>query len=72
MQADALTSELSGIGTGSVAIPENYQAFSISPIFFHTAFQKGKYEIMSLAFPLCDISFSPSLAAFKTFPYYSF
>ena len=29
LQADALTSELSGIGTGSVAIPENYQAFSI-------------------------------------------
>ena len=72
LRADALTSELPGIGTGSVAIPENYQAFSISPIFFHTASQKGKYEITKYGFSMCDISFSPCLAAFITFPYYSF
>ena len=60
------------IGTRSFAIPENYQAFSISPIFFHTASQKGKYEITKYGFSMCDISFSPCLAAFITFPYYSF
>ncbi|KAG5215930.1 hypothetical protein JEQ12_001506 [Ovis aries] len=39
---DFLPSYTFPIGTRSVASPENYQAFSISPIFFHTASQKDE------------------------------
>lgn len=34
------------IGIGGVAIPANYQDFSISFIFLHTTSREGKYEIM--------------------------
>ena len=55
------------IGTRSVAIPENYQAFSISPIFFHTASQKGKYEIMKYGFSTVWYIIFPISGCFQNF-----
>ena len=71
LRADALTSELPGIGTGSVAIPENYQAFSSSPVFFHTASQKGKFKIMKYGFSTEWYIVFPMSGCFQNFPYYS-
>ena len=50
-----------------VAIPENYQAFSISPIFFYTASQKGKYEIMKYGFSTVWYIIFPISGCFQNF-----
>lgn len=53
------------MGIGGVAIPANYQDFSISFIFLHTTSPEGKYEIMKHVEPHQNSIFLSWTTSFK-------
>ena len=59
-------------GAGLLQFLKIIKPFPFHPFSSTLLLRKVSMRLWSMDFPLCDISFSPSLAAFKIFPYYSF